>query len=391
MTCLLVHYQELALKGRNRPWFVDRLARNLRAATTGLGVAEVRPFMSRVEIRLRPGADADAVAARVARVFGVANVAVADRLPADLDLIEQHFVDRLRDATPASFRVRVARSDKRFPVPSPDVERRLGGRLHATYGWPVDLDSPALVVRVEILSGLAYCSTSRLRGPGGLPTGASGAVLCLMSGGIDSPVAAYRVMRRGCRADLVHFHSYPLLSPASIDKARTLAGVLAGYQLGSRLTLVPFGPVQQRVVAGCPPALRVVIYRRFMFRIAERLARRRRIRALVTGDVVGQVASQTIENLAVVDRATELTVLRPLVGMDKEDITAEARAIGTYDTSILPDEDCCRLLTPKYPATQATLDEVERAEGELPVEQMVESAVDTSTSERGHSSFLGAG
>lgn len=381
MTCLLVHYQELALKGRNRPWFIGRLASNLRAATSGLGVAEVRPFMGRVEIRLRPEADAELVAARVARVFGVANVAVAVRLPVDLDLVEQHFVDRLREHAPASFRVSVARSDKRFPMTSPEVERRIGSRLHTTYGWPVDLESPALVVRVELLPGVAYCSTDRRRGPGGLPTGASGRVLCLLSGGIDSPVAAYRLMRRGCRVDFAHFHSHPVLSHASIDKTRVLAERLGQYQLGSRLTLVPFAPIQQRVVVACPAALRVVLYRRFMLRIAERLATSQRIRALVTGDVVGQVASQTIENLAAIDAATRLPVLRPLAGTDKEEITAEARGIGTYETSILPDEDCCRLFTPRYPATQATAAEVETAERELPVDEMVADAVAASTRE----------
>jgi tRNA uracil 4-sulfurtransferase len=200
-------------------------------------------------------------------------------------------------------------------------------------------------------------------------------VVCLLSGGIDSPVAAWRMMRRGCRAIFVHFHSYPVLSRASQEKARELAAMLTRYQYSSRLLLVPFADLQQQIILSVPPALRVVLYRRFMMRIAEEVARRHRARALVTGEVVGQVASQTLENMNRINEVVTLPVLRPLVGMDKEEITLEAQRLGTYPVSIIPDQDCCTLFTPRHPATAAGRREVEAAEAGLPAAAMIEQAL----------------
>jgi thiamine biosynthesis protein ThiI len=239
----------------------------------------------------------------------------------------------------------------------------------------VNLSHPERIVYVEIVPGGAFCFVDKQRGPGGLPTGVSGRVACLLSGGIDSPVAAWRMMKRGCRAIFIHFHSYPIVSTASQEKVRQIVQRLTEYQFRSRLLLVPFGELQRRVIVDAPPALRVVLYRRFMVRLAERVAARFAARALVTGDAVGQVASQTLENLALIDSATDLPVLRPLVAMDKEEITAEARRIGTYETSILPDEDCCQVFTPRHPATRALHHEVALVEQHLPVEELVEAAV----------------
>jgi len=221
----------------------------------------------------------------------------------------------------------------------------------------------------------AFYFVGKEPGAGGMPTGTGGRVACLLSGGIDSPVAAYRMMRRGCRVQLIHFHSYPILSRASQEKVREIAALLTKHQLRSRLMLVPFGELQQQVVLGVPPELRVVIYRRLMLRIAERLALKGRAQALVTGEVVSQVASQTLENMTAIANATKLEILRPLVGMDKDEITAEAKRIGTYGISIIPDQDCCTLFTPKHPATRARLAVVEQAELELPIDEMVAAAV----------------
>jgi thiamine biosynthesis protein ThiI len=201
-------------------------------------------------------------------------------------------------------------------------------------------------------------------------------VTCLLSGGIDSPVAAWRMMRRGCRVHLVHFHSYPILSRASQDKVRELAALLARFQFDSKLFLVAFGEIQQRVVLAVAPPLRVVIYRRLMMRIAERIATRQHAQALVTGEVVGQVASQTLENMATIGSVVSLPVLRPLVGMDKDEIIVEAQRLGTYPISIIPDQDCCTLFTPRHPATKAKRDEVERAEANMPIDEIVAAAVD---------------
>jgi thiamine biosynthesis protein ThiI len=247
--------------------------------------------------------------------------------------------------------------------------------VQAVTGWPVDLSRPALVIRVEVLTDDAYYFFDREPGTGGLPIGTGGKVLTLLSGGIDSPVAAWRLIRRGCRTHFVHFHSYPILSHTSQDKARELVATLTRFQLRSRLFLVPFGGIQQKIVVSVPPPLRVVIYRRMMLRIAETLAREYGARALVTGDAVGQVASQTIDNLGVVGAVATLPVLRPLVGMDKEEITADAQRIGTYPISIIPDEDCCTLFTPRSPATRASQAAVERAERALDVPALVAAAI----------------
>ena len=372
---ILVHYQELALKGRNRPWFVDRLLRNLREATRGLGVTEVRALMGRIEIVLADGADLETIRRRASRLFGIANFALAERVPADVAAIEEAAIRHTEGLAPTTFRVAAARADKRFPIPSPELERLVGSRIQDVRGWPVDLDAPATVVHVEVVPGAAFCYVARDRGPGGLPTGVSGRVVSLLSGGIDSPVAAWRMMRRGCRALFVHYHSHPLASRASQDKVRAIVRLLTVSQLHSALVLVPFADIQRRVVVGVPPELRVVIYRRFMLRIADRLARRAGARALVTGEVVGQVASQTLDNLATIDNASTLPVLRPLVGMDKEEITAEARRIGTYEISILPEEDCCQVFAPRHPATRSHHEPLAQIEGALDTEALVEAAV----------------
>jgi thiamine biosynthesis protein ThiI len=323
---------------------------------------------------LGPTTPWEAARDRVANVFGIGNFARAGRAPLDVDAIAAEILKDLGPEDPPSFRLSARRSDKRFPLTSPEIEREVGGRIKEARGWHVNLSDPAMTIHVEALSKEAFYFFGKERGAGGLPVGASGKVACLLSGGIDSPVAAWRMMRRGCRVVFVHFHSYPILSRASQEKARELATSLARFQYHSRLMLVPFGEIQQRVVLAVPPPLRVVVYRRLMMRIAERLARLNRAQALVTGEVVGQVASQTLENMATIDTVVSLPVLRPLVGMDKEEITAEAQRLGTYPISIIPDQDCCTLFTPKHPATKAKRHEVERAEEALPVAEIVEQA-----------------
>ena len=375
MRSLIVHYQEIALKGKNRPWFITRLVHNLRAATRGTGVKEVRALMGRIEVVLGPDADWARVRDRVSNVFGVANFARAGRTALDIDGIAEAILKDLGPENPRTFRVSARRADKRFPLTSPQIEREVGGRIKVARGWTVDLGSPELTIHVEALTDQAFYFFGKEAGAGGLPVGVSGRVGCLLSGGIDSPVAAWRMMRRGCRVVFVHFHSYPILSRASQEKARELARLLTRYQFRSRLVLVPFGEIQQRVVLSVPPPLRVVIYRRLMMRIAEALAREHRFQALVTGDVVGQVASQTLENIAAINEVVAMPVLRPLVGMDKDEITAQAIALGTFPISIIPDQDCCTLFTPRHPATRARMGDVNQAESALDVDALVEQAV----------------
>jgi thiamine biosynthesis protein ThiI len=375
MASIVIHYKELMLKGRNRPWFVKILVRNLKTVLADFDIRSIRSVMGRIEIDLGAATSWESVRERVRHIFGIANFSCAARAPYDFQTLASAILGDLGDRAPASFRVSARRADKRVPFTSPQIEREVGGLIKEARGWHVDLDDAELTIHLEVMSDHAFYFFGKEPGAGGLPTGTSGRVACLLSGGIDSPVAAYRLMRRGCSVLLVHFHSYPILSRASQEKVREIAALLTKYQLRSRLLLVPFGELQQQVVLAVRPELRVVIYRRLMLRIAEQLALRWRARALVTGDVIGQVASQTLENMTVIAEATGMEVLRPLVGMDKDEIVEQAQRLGTYPISIIPDQDCCQLFTPRHPATRASLADVRVAEAALPIGDMVVTAV----------------
>ena len=375
MTSILAHYSELALKGRNRPWFIQRLVRHLHGALRGLGVGEIRTPMGRIEVVLNSEVTADEVRERMSRVFGLANYSLALRVPLDFDGMASAMLAALPPVHTGSFSVTVRRADKAFPVPSPVLAGRLGARIIEERGWPVDLDDADLQIRVEIVPGRAFCYMGKEAGAGGLPIGTGGRVVVLLSGGIDSPVAACRMMRRGCDAVLVHFHSVPFLSRTSQDKARQLAEVLTRYQLRTRLYLVPFGELQRQLTMTVPGDLRVIVYRRMMLRIAEKIGRRVRAKALVTGEVVGQVASQTLDNINVIGGAAYMPILRPLIAMDKEEIIAEAQRLGTFDISIVRDEDCCTLFTPRHPETHARRFVVDEVESKLPIADMIAAAV----------------
>jgi thiamine biosynthesis protein ThiI len=292
-------------------------------------------------------------------------------LPWDEDLIREGMLEMVAKEPFESFRITVQRSDKRYPSTSLEMERSLGADVKAASGARVDLTNPEKTFQVEITPKGAYLHTERINGAGGLPVGVSGRVVCLLSGGIDSPVAAWRTLSRGCQVSFVHFQSFPYLDASSRDKAITLTQSLTRWQYKSRLQVVSFGDIQHQIVAACPAPLRVVLYRRFMVRIAQAIAERERAEALVTGESLGQVASQTLSNMATIDQATTLPILRPLVGLDKESIINEARAIETYETSIEPDQDCCTLFVPRNPATHSTVEQLVAAEEALDVDALV--------------------
>lgn len=381
MRCAIVHYHELALKGRNRSFFEQRLVRNLRMALKDLGVRRVDALPGRIRVIIPDALSWDSAKARLSQVFGVVNFSLAQSVPLDLthpnlDALKTAVADEVRGLAFDTFRVAAKRADKRLALTSMDVERDLGAHLCAVTGRKVNLTKPDLTVYVELLSTDVYYSVKKEVGPGGMPTGVSGKVACLISGGIDSPVAAYRMMQRGCKAVFVHFHGRPFVSRASEEKVREIVGLLTRYQLHSRLYLIPFGEIQRHIVLGAPAAFRVVLYRRMMLRIAEELARRERCWALVTGDSLGQVASQTPENLTVVQEAAQLPILRPLIGMDKIEITEQAQRIGTFETSIEPDQDCCRLFVPPHPSTKTDLDVIRRIERGFDLGALVKQGLD---------------
>lgn len=371
--CVVVHYHEISLKGGNRPLFLRRLGRNLLEATAGCGVRGIRRLPGRLVLDLGEGADLGLIRERVATVFGIAYFAPALSLPPEWGAVQAAVLQLLEGRTFESFRITARRTFKVFPMTSDQVNRDLGALVLRHFPTRVNLTEPAVTVRVDLLPAEALVFVDRVAGPGGLPVGVSGRVAALLSGGIDSPVAACRLQKRGCEVEFVHFHSVPYLADTSQRKARALVERLVRRQFVARLWLVPFGEIQREVVLSVPGPLRVVIYRRLMARIAEAIARRAGALALVTGDSLGQVASQTLENLARTTEVVGMPILRPLIGTDKEEIIREARAIGTYEISIEPDQDCCTLFVPRHPETRASADAVEAAELRLEVARLVEA------------------
>jgi len=372
----LVHYHELGLKRGNRPLFLRHLARNLRRAASDLAPVKLRQVSGRLLLDLEDHPDPAAVRDRVRRVCGVASVALAYRVVSTVDAMKAVIARLIEERSFASFRITARRAFKTYPMTSVELNRELGAFVLERVASRVDLRHPELEIHVEVMPAETFVYVDPVAGPGGLPVGASGTVATLLSGGIDSPVAAWRMMKRGCRVVFVHFHSVPYLPPTSQAKARALVGLLTQWQYDSKLVLVPFGEIQREVVLTVPPPARVVVYRRLMVRIAEALARKHGAAALTTGESLGQVASQTLSNIARIDEAAGLPILRPLIGMDKLEITEEARRLGTFEISIEPDADCCTLFVPKHPATRMSEHEVGAAEARLEIPRLVASGCD---------------
>ena len=381
MDSVLVRYHEIALKKGNRRYFTELLKRNLLAAVKDLGPKEARSLPARILLTFKDDVDEKILLQRVGGVFGVANFSIVERTSRDMDVLRERILHSLNGSRFESFRIDTQRGDKTFPLTSPEINRQLGAAVKEKSGARVDLDNAEFTVTVEMLPRDAFFGFNKIAGAGGLPVGASGRVVVLISGGIDSPVAAYRMMQRGCRLIFVHFHSVPFQDKTSQEKVRRLVALLTRHQFVSRLYLVPFGEIQRQIVAGVARPLRVVLYRRMMLRIGEAIARREKAKALATGESLGQVASQTLENMAVIQQAARLPILRPLVGMDKQEIIDQARRIGTFDISAIPDQDCCQLFVPKHPATKARFRDVEADELKLDVKELLRYGVDNAASE----------
>ena len=378
----IVKTHELALKGKNRPWFMRKLTDNLRIATKGSGVERVWQGQLMVGLTLEDEDCWPEVKSRLKDVFGVAKFYKAYDLPQDLDGLKARLPELLEGRSFESFRITTNRADKRFPMNSKEVNRDLGAFVKDLTGAQVKLKGPDLSIYLDIQTKGFLVYFDEVKAHGGLPVGVSGKVAVMLSGGIDSPVAAWQMMKRGCQAMFVHFHSYPLVDRTSMEKAVDLVEHLNRHQYQSNLFMAPLGEIQKQIILSCPPSYRVVLYRRFMVRITEVLARRNRAKAIITGESCGQVASQTLENIAVVDQSAGMPILRPLIGHNKEEIVDMAQNIGTFSTSILPDQDCCTLFVPKHPETKADLDTVLRLEEALAVEELVQEAV--KSTERRH-------
>ena len=375
-TDILVHYSEIATKGRNRKKFIDVLERNIRLAMRGLPVSKIKRPPGRIWISSHPDAHFDEEALkRLSKVYGISSFSPVVRSTLELDDMKAVAWDLMKDKKYDSFRVRARRSFKEQPLDSMTVNREVGAHILINRDSNVKMKNADVTVHIEMVASTSYIYTDKYPGPGGLPVGVSGNLTVMLSGGIDSPVAAARMQQRGCALSFVHFHSHPFVSRASIEKAEELGEILAQYQYEGVIHMVPFGELQREIVTNTPEGLRVVLYRRFMVRIAAALAKREKARALVTGEALGQVASQTLTNLITVDQASPLPILRPLVGFDKHEIIEHAERLGSFEISIVPDQDCCQLFMPKNPETHAKLERVLEAEKKLDLDRLCEETL----------------
>ncbi len=377
---LLVRYGEIGLKGRNRHVFEERLADNMRAALGDVVGAKVSREYGRVFVRLPDEAALEEATARLQRVFGIVAVNPALRVPLELEAIQQAAAALVRaDGDPRrTFRVSARRAYKQFPHTSQELNQLVGAYvLRSVPNLSARMTEPDVTVTVEVREHAAYVYVDQVDGPGGLPVGASSRALLLLSGGIDSPVAGWMAMKRGIDLHAIHFHSPPFTSERSKQKVIDLCETLSRWNPGPvPLHVVHFTEVQKEIHRHVPQELGMTVMRRFMFRIAERLAARVEAVALVTGESVGQVASQTLESMAAINAVTTMPVLRPLVGFDKHEIIERAQRIETYDISILPYEDCCTIFVPERPATRPSIAAAEAAERTLDVDGLVARALE---------------
>ena len=376
---ILIKNGELALKGLNRCNFEDILIKNIRRRLKSLGDVTIRKAQSAIYIEPQnDDFDFAEALARVKLIFGIAGFSRACVCLKDMDDILEKSVEYLKEPLEKikTFKVEAKRADKRFPLTSPEICREVGGMLLSKYHHlKVDVHNPDITVFVEIRDTNAYVRAEQIQGAGGLPVGTAGTASILISGGIDSPVAAWTMAKRGLRLNAIHFASPPYTSPRAEQKVRTLLSKVARYSGCINLAIVPFTEIQDQIAEHCPEDYFTLIMRRMMMRIAERIAKDSGSLALITGESLGQVASQTLPALVTTDYVTTMPVLRPLIGMDKEEIVTISRNIDTFETSILPYEDCCTVFTPKHPKTRPTLESCAEAESKLDIEALIQKAI----------------
>jgi len=399
---ILVRYGEIILKGLNRPMFEDRLIKNIKQSLYGLGKISVRRSQARIFIEPRQDDfDFENAVTRLVNVMGIISVSIVWKIKTDFEEIKKHSVGmvrnymtklnrhaaakgpvRMKETSEASvgFKVEAKRGNKNFPIQSPEICRQLGGYLLKNVpGLKVDVHDPDFIFYVEVRdSTYIYCDI--IPAFGGLPVGTSGKAMLLLSGGIDSPVAGWMMAKRGMELEAVHFHTYPYTSERAKDKVIALARILSRYCHRIRLHIVPFTEIQLDINDKCPEEHLTVLMRRAMMKISEKIAAENGAKALITGESLGQVASQTVEAIAVTNEAVRMPVFRPLIGMDKNEVIETARRIDTYETSILPYEDCCTVFVAKHPKTRPGLEEIKELEGRLSLDAMIERAIaDTET------------
>jgi thiamine biosynthesis protein ThiI len=362
---IIIHYSEIALKKGNRGFFEARLRESIQKALRGIPGGNVKMDFGRFILSLPSDSPVKEIIHRLKNVIGIAHFSVAHFGDSNIEILREQIYEKLEKVRFDSFKIATRRADKQYPLTSVQVNQIVGERIFTGLNKSVDLHNPELTCNIEIFNRQVFFYFDRNKGIRGLPIGSSGRVVSLLSSGIDSPVASFRMMTRGCRIIFVHFHSFPFTDKSSYHNAIKLANQLTKYQYNSRLYLVPLVKVQEAIIMQAPPKLRLILYRRMMFRIAETIARKERAKALVTGESLGQVASQTVENITAISNVVALPVLRPLIGVDKEWIIEQAKAIDTFAISTEPYDDCCSYLVPKNPETHARLDDVQAAENNI--------------------------
>ena len=380
----IVRCGEVALKGMNKPYFermlVERIGKRLKAA--GLSGIDVRRHEGLIFARAPKELDKDAIVKEISKVFGVASISPAVECESDMDRIGEKAVEYMMELIEKkgvkTFKVEAKRADKTFPVKSPDIARRIGASvLKGCKVLKVDVHNPDVYLFVDVRREETFIYQQKIAGFGGLPLGTNGKGLVLLSGGIDSPVAAWLMAKRGMLIEAVHFHSYPYTSPRAQEKVEELAKIVASYCGRFKMHVINILPIQEQIVQNCPEAETTILVRRFMMRIAERIAEKNGCMMLITGENLGQVASQTAESLVVTDASVSMPVMRPLIAMDKVDIMEKAEEIGTFETSIQPYEDCCTVFLPPHPVTKPRLSKIEESESRLDVEGLVSAAVES--------------
>ena len=377
---ILIKNGELALKGLNRCTFEDIMIKNIKRRLKDLGAVEIRKAQSTIYIEPKEETyDFEEALERVSLIFGIAAFSRACVCEKNMDDILSKAPTYLENTLKnvKTFKVEAKRSDKKFPLKSPEICRELGGVLLSHFPHlSVDVHTPDIVVNVEIRDFSAYIRAEQIQGAGGLPVGTAGTASILISGGIDSPVAAWTMAKRGLRLNAIHFASPPYTSARAEMKVKTLLSKVARYSGSINLAIVPFTEIQDEIAKNCPEDYFTLIMRRMMMRISEKIANSTGSLALITGESLGQVASQTLPALVTTDNVTNIPVLRPLIGMDKEEIISISRKIDAFETSILPYEDCCTVFTPKHPTTNPKRFNIEKTESALPIDELIQKALD---------------
>ncbi len=378
----IVRCGEVALKGMNKPYFERMLAERIRKNLGEFEGTEVQRHEGLIYVRADKKFEKEKLIRQISRVFGVASISPAVEAESDLDAIGEEAVKYMKELIETkgikTFKVEAKRADKNFPVKSPDIARIIGAKvLIGCKVLKVDVHNPDVHLFVDLRHDKSYIYQQKIAGFGGLPLGTNGKGMVLLSGGIDSPVAAWMMAKRGMLIEAVHFHSYPYTSQRAQEKVEELARIVASYCGNFKMHVINLLPVQEQIVQHCPEEETTILVRRFMMRIAEKIAEKNKAMMLITGENLGQVASQTAEALVVTDASVSMPVMRPLIAMDKVDIMEKAEEIGTFETSILPYEDCCTVFLPKHPTTKPKLERIEASESRLDVEGLVSAAVDS--------------